>query len=141
MGPFLNLRQDSKGFTIIELIMVIVIIGIMAVTAIPRMISTGTISSRESAEMVAADLRKTQELAMADVASHSIAFASGSGSYTIDQGKANAQTMTLPSGTTINSTATIIFDTHGVPNAATTIDVGGVTTVKVVQYTGRVTIP
>ncbi len=131
----------SKGFTLIELIIVIVIIGILAILVIPRIISTTTISARESAEMVAADIRKTQELAMADTASHSITFTSGSGSYTIDQGTANAQAISLPSGVTINTTVTITFDTKGVPNAAATINVGGATTVTVIQNTGRVTIP
>jgi prepilin-type N-terminal cleavage/methylation domain-containing protein len=131
----------SKGFTIIEQIIVMAIIGILAAMVIPRMISTGTISARESAEMVAAYIRKTQELAMADSVSHSITFASGSGNYTIDQGTANAQTISLPSGVTINTTATITFDTKGAPNAAATINVGGTTTVTVIQNTGRVTIP
>lgn len=131
----------SKGFTIIELIIVMVILGILAIIVLPRMINTGAITGREAAEMVAADIRKTQDLALADTSSHSITFVSGSGNYTIDQGTAKAQTVTLPSGTTINTTATITFDNKGVPNAAATITVGGATTVTVVQNTGRVTIP
>lgn len=131
----------SKGFTLIELIIVMVIIGILAILVLPRMITTTTISARESAQMVAADIRKTQELAMADTAGHSITFTSGSGNYTIDQGTANAQTISLPSGVTVNTTVTITFDTKGAPNAAATINVGGATTVTVIENTGRVTIP
>jgi prepilin-type N-terminal cleavage/methylation domain-containing protein len=133
--------MNPKGFTIIELIVVIALIGILAVMALPRMIATTTISARESAAMVAADIRKTQDLAMADTAGHSIAFTSGSGNYTIDQGSAQAETISLPSGVTINTTATITFNTLGEPNAAATINVGGATTVSVIQNTGRVTIP
>ena len=73
-----------KGFTIIELIIVMVIIGILAVMTIPRLINVGAISANESAHMVAADIRKTQELAMADTVSHQIQFTSGSSSYVID---------------------------------------------------------
>lgn len=129
----------SKGFTLIELIIVIVIVGILAIMVLPRMIATTTISARESAEMVASDIRKTQDLAMSDINSHTITFTSGSGSYTIDQGTANAQTVTLPPGVTINTTITITFTTLGVPNTGATINVGG-TSVVVTQNTGKVTV-
>lgn len=131
--------MKAKGFTIIELIVVMVIIGILAVMVIPRMMDTGTINIRESAELVAADIRKTQDLAMADILSHTITFTSGSGSYVIDQGTANAQTITLPSGVTINTSSTITFSRLGVPNAGVTISVGGISVI-VTQNTGRVTV-
>ena len=133
----------SKGLTFIELIVVIAIVGVLAVIIIPRVISTGSISAQQSAQMVAADIRKARDLAMADTASHSITFTSGSGNYTIDQGTANAQTVSLPSGVTINTSTTITFSTSGVPTGSSglVVSVSGVTTVTVVQTTGRVTVP
>jgi prepilin-type N-terminal cleavage/methylation domain-containing protein len=133
----------SKGFTVIELIVVMAVIGILAVLIIPRVLSTGTINAQEAAQLVAADIRKTKDLALADTASHGITFSSGSATYTIDQGTANAQTVSLPSGVTINTSTTITFSTSGVPTGtpALVVNVGGVTTVTVVQNTGRVTVP
>ena len=131
----------SKGFTIIELIIVMVIIGILAIMTVPRMINVGSISASESGQMVAADIRKTQELAMADTVSHQIQFTNGSSSYVIDPGTANAQTSTLPQGVIINTTSTITFSTTGDPNLTVdrTINVGGVSVV-VTQETGKVTV-
>jgi prepilin-type N-terminal cleavage/methylation domain-containing protein len=131
----------SKGFNVIELVMVIVLVGIIAVMVIPRIIATGTISARESAEMVAADIRKTRELALADTISRSITFTSGINSYTIDQGTANAQTVSPPNGVTINTPTAITFSRLGAPIANPTfaVKVGG-TIVMVTQSTGRVTI-
>jgi len=130
----------SKGFTIIELIIVMVIIGILAIMTVPRMINVGSISASESGQMVAADIRKTQELAMADTVSHQIQFTNASSSYIIDPGTANAQTITLPQGVTINTTRTITFTTSGDPGSSDiTIDVGG-TSVVVTRETGKVTV-
>lgn len=133
--PFMK----AKGFTIIELIVVMAVIGILAAMVIPRMMATGAINARESAELVAADIRKTQDLAMADISSHTITFTSGNNSYVIDQGTANAQTVTLPTGVTINTTSTITFSTLGEPDAGATINVGGIS-ISVSQKTGRVSI-
>lgn len=126
----------AKGFTVIELIVVLVIIGILAVMVIPRMIDPAPINAREAAEMVAADIRHTQELALSGVASQSVVFTAGSPSYT-----AANRTVTLPAGVVIGTTTTITFNRLGVPSAHPTfsVNVGGAT-VTVTPQTGRVTI-
>jgi len=126
----------TKGFTVIELIIVIVIIGILAVMVIPRMMDTRTINARESAELVAADIRRTQELALSGISSQSVIFTSGNGYYI-----AGGRTVTLPSGVTIGTTTTITFNRQGVPSAnpSFSVNVGGVL-VTITQNTGRVTI-
>lgn len=126
----------AKGFNVIELIIVMVIIGILAVTVIPRMVDQAPISSREAAEMVAADIRHTQELALSGIASQSLIFVAGSNTYT-----AGNRSVTLPAGVVIGTSTTITFDRHGVPSAQPTfsIQVGGAT-VSVTPQTGRVVV-
>lgn len=131
----------SKGFTIIEAIIVMAIVGVLAIVTVPRLITTSTVAANEGAQMMAADIRKTQDLAMADTASHQIQFTNGSNSYVIDPSGANPQTMTLPQGVTTTTTTTITFSTTGDPGltADSTITVGGVSVV-VTQNTGKVTV-
>ncbi len=132
--------MNPKGFTVIELIIVMGIIGLLAVITVPRYTSFDSISASESAQIVAADIRKTQERAMADTVSHQIQFTSGSSSYVIDPGTAIAQTINLQN-MTINTTSTITFSTTGDPNltADRTINVGG-ENVVVTKETGKVTV-
>lgn len=55
----------AKGFTLVELIGVIVIAGILATVAAPRFFSAATFASRGYADAAAAFLRHTQKLAIA----------------------------------------------------------------------------
>ncbi len=127
----------TKGFTVIELILVIVIIGILAVVVIPRGLDINPVQNRESAEMVAGEIRHLQELALAGTGSQSLVFIAGSTSFT-----AGNRVVSLPSGVTIGTTTTITFNRLGIPtaNPSFTVDIGGVTVV-VNPNTGRVTVP
>lgn len=49
-------QSQSRGFTLIELIIVIVLIGIIAVIAVPRFISLNASSNQNSTNSVAASL-------------------------------------------------------------------------------------
>ena len=67
---------QSKGFTLIEVILVMVIIGILAATVVPRIdftIST-TASVDGAAYIVASDIRYAQEFAMANRVSKTVTF-------------------------------------------------------------------
>jgi type II secretory pathway pseudopilin PulG len=126
--------------------MMIVIIGILAIVAIPAMMPATRVNVREAAEMVASDLRRTQDIAMSENRSRSIVFTSGSGTYTMDAPSyfpTATESETLPTGVTFATTVTITFNSLGEPNAAATINLSGggrTVQISVSQYTGSITI-
>jgi len=138
---------QSQGFTLIEVILVMVIIGILAATVVPRIdftIST-TASVDGAAYIVASDIRYAQEFAMANRVSKSVIFTSGSSVYTFSPTSTLDSSGQLPSGATIGTTITITFNSLGEPTAggggSLTVSGGGASkTITVVNYTGKVNI-
>jgi prepilin-type N-terminal cleavage/methylation domain-containing protein len=135
----LQLVVSSRGFTIIELIMVVVLISILAVSVVPKFMDTSAISLQGGAAMVRADIRYTQELAMSTHAPKTITFTTSDTFYTVV-----SQTMNLPSRVSISNGATFTFNSLGEPTAGggssvqiTTVG-GSTKTITVESYTGRV---
>lgn len=54
----------EDGFTLVELVVIILLLGILAFTAIPRFLDKGAIDVSVMAEQLANDIRYTQSLAM-----------------------------------------------------------------------------
>ena len=130
--------SDSTGFTIIELMMVVVLIGILAVSFVPKFLDTSAISLVGGAAMAAADIRYTQELAMGTHSSKTIVFTTSNTYYTI-----GAQNVDLPSKVSISSGATFTFNSLGEPTtgggSSVSLSAGAETkTITVEDYTGRV---
>lgn len=151
----------SKGFTIIELLIVMVIIGLLAAAAIVTL-SKQSINIYAQRDQIAQDIRYTQALAMTQAAQaggrYRILF--GTTSYTISQYASSTwtaiKTETLASGITFtNNNFTngyVAFDSLGQPyNGSTTtrmtatvtvsITGGGNTrTISVIKNTGSVEV-
>jgi MSHA pilin protein MshC len=139
----------SKGFTLIELIVVMVIIGILAATIIPRFdfTTSSKTSVNGAAYMIASDIRYAQEWAMANRVSKSIIFTNGSSTYTFSPTSTgmdpSGQLQSI--GATIGTTVTFTFNSLGEPTAGggntVTVSGGGQSrTITVVNYTGKVNI-
>ena len=130
---------NCRGFTLVELIMVVVLISILAVSVVPKFVDTSAISLQGGAAMVAADIRYTQELAMSTHSPKTKTFTTNDTFYTV-----NSQTMNLPSRVSISNGATFTFNSLGEPttgggSSVQITTVGGSTkTVTVESYTGRV---
>jgi len=71
------------GFTIVELLIVVVIIAIAAMISIPMMSSAGTIQVHSAANMIAADLEYAKSMAITRQQNYSVSFDSNNDSYEV----------------------------------------------------------
>jgi MSHA pilin protein MshA len=146
-SPHSAFRNPQSGMTLIEVILVMVIVGILAATILPRF--NFAITSRASVDgaayMIASDIRYAQEFAMANRVSKSVVFISGTSVYTFNPTSSFDSTGQLPSGVTVGGNFTITFNSLGEPilggGGSVTVSGGGQTkTITVVNYTGKVNI-
>lgn len=151
--------NSIKGFTLVELVMVIVIVGIMGAVAAPRFFGTSVFQSRGYADQVKATLRYAQKTAAAqshfvcvtfsatsvtlsyDVTAPGTAHATAScpGSSMTSPAGQSPYVVTAPGGVTLSGGSSFYFDTMGKPSAAQSIVVSGYATpVTVEAETGYV---
>jgi prepilin-type N-terminal cleavage/methylation domain-containing protein len=77
--------RSNQGFTLIELVMVIVIVGILAVIAIPRFDTFYAIKLDGAVKKVVSDIRYTQQLAIARHTNSRVIFYADENSYVVEQ--------------------------------------------------------
>jgi prepilin-type N-terminal cleavage/methylation domain-containing protein len=83
----LRLRVACGGFTVIELVIVVIIIAIAAMTAIPLVTSADSFQIRSAANMIAADLEYAKTISISRGQSFSVVFDKTTETYRIeDQG-------------------------------------------------------
>lgn len=74
----------SNGFTIIEILIVVFLIGIAAMMAVPMMSSAGSMQIRSAANMIAADLEYAKSMAISRGQNFSVVFDKSAESYRIE---------------------------------------------------------
>lgn len=92
--------RGAAGFSMVELVMTIVIIGILAVVAIPRM-GTSEFRALEFRDKAVAALRYAQKTATSHRRTVCVAFTASTVTLTIDHDKSGGcggQALTLPGG-------------------------------------------
>lgn len=101
-----NQMNKQKGFTLIELIIVIVILGILAVTAAPRFIDLQSDARAKTLQGVKAALQGSSQLVYAKAAIAGVQNASTATNVTIATGVTVPTINGYPDGTTIAAAAT-----------------------------------
>jgi len=115
------MRQVSKqsGFTLIEMVTVIVILGIMAVAILPRFLGPSNFDSRTASDILISSLRQAQQLAMSKAPSANVSVTTDNASKRIrisytESGVQNID-INISSNITITSTS-ITFLKSGAAN-------------------------
>lgn len=134
----------QRGFTMTELVTIIVIIGILGAIVAPRFFDRNTFDSRGFYDQVISTLRYAQKTA---IAQHRFVCVSitGNNNITLEQGATNAcggnvtdpagaasYSITAPGGVTVDNAA-FNFNALGRPSAAQDIAVSGYATHVVVE--------
>lgn len=152
--PNLN-RGFSRGFTMVELILVMVIAGILAAVAVPRMIGRTSFDTRGFADQLAATVRFAQKLAVSQRRDVSVHLTANDATLCYDPiapcaaasqapgpGGEKPYTVTAPGGVTIAPVTVLTFDRGGRPDIAAQLDIQvngtGTHHVRVEQETGYV---
>ena len=130
-------RGSSRGFTMVELILVIVVAGILAAVAVPRMIGRTSFDTRGFADQLAATVRFAQKLAVAQRRDVFVQLTANDAtlcyiatvpcppaSRAPGPGGEKPYTITAPGGVAIASPlAALAFDAGGRPNTAAPLDI------------------
>src|SRR4051794_16894648 len=159
---FCVLRQPlvySRGFTVIELVVTIVIIGILSAYAVPRFFNNVPFAELGYANELASALRQAQKVAVASgcdasvsittsgyqvaqrAASGSTCAASGAFSSPVMRTDGTALSGSPPSGANISASAQYTFASSGaLTGSSSTTSIIGTHTITVDPSTGFVTV-
>lgn len=110
-------RQAVAGFTLIESVMVIVLLGIVAAYVLPKAFDSGPMTLTAQARNFAANLQNAQLLAITEGVAVNVQVNSNSYTIPLNMGNMTSQTITLEPGTTFSSGAGTgyYFDSLGQP--------------------------
>jgi len=152
MGPTAHMSAQ-RGFTMVELVVTLIIVGILAAAAAPRFFDRRTYEARNFLDQTASLLRYAQKAAIAQRRTVCVQFTATAASLRIratpDVGPCDTDLAGPVGGTPYTVTApgqasyaafpaAISFDALGRPNAAATIGVAGGLTLTVEAGTGYV---
>ena len=152
----------NGAFTIIELLVVLVVLGIASMMVVPMFSSAGSVQVRSAANMVAADLEYAKSMAISRQGIYAIVFDKVAESYQIEDGvgvidhpvkKGFQYVVNFGSGTkfdrvdlsdaAFDGTQRIEFDYLGSPDngGTVTLEADGMTvTINIADITGFITV-
>ncbi len=155
---------DSRsGFTLIEILILAVLLGIVALTTVPMLSSAGTIQLRAASNMIAADLEYAKSMAISRGQEYSVVFDQNADSYRIvdrnynviphpvkkgfdylvDFGTDTRLNRVDITGASFNGNPDVEFDSLGSPQSGGTVTLqasGTTVTITVEPITGYISI-
>jgi MSHA pilin protein MshC len=159
--------RTQRGFTLAEVIIVMVLTGILAAVALPRMFNMDQFSARGTHDFVGASLRYAQKSAIAmrrnvcvgiTATQMSVTYASTSGagqpcaasnlliepgngvSYIALTSDTNSSVYKALSKAPVATPANLVFDAQGRPLSATSVPLTAALTISVTGYATPITI-
>lgn len=122
-----------RGFTLVELTVVLIVLGLLAAVVMPRVFDRATFDARGFSDELAQTVRYAQKLAVAQHASVYVLTGGGQVRVCFDAACAQpapnpaggALTRNVPSGVTLSAPASLAFDALGRPSAAASYAVSG----------------
>jgi prepilin-type N-terminal cleavage/methylation domain-containing protein len=162
-GTASYLPGSRRGFTVIEILIVLVIITIAALTAVPMMSSASSVQIRSAASMIAADLEYAKSMAISRGQNYSVRFDQNADSYQledqdnnviqhpvkkgfdylVDFGNDTRLNRVDITGANFSGNPDVEFDSMGSPDSGGTVSLqaGGTTvTIMVEPITGYISI-
>ena len=145
---YLPCTKRQAGFTLVELIIVIVALGVLTAYAVMKSVPAAELTLPSQAQTLASNIRHAQTLAYTTGRSLRLTITTGAnGTYSVSCVTAGTCTqafsVTLQKDVVLGGTSTVDFSTLGQPSGAAsyTLSSGGATeTVSVAALTGLVTV-
>jgi len=132
------MKKRQAGFTLVELIMTMVILGILAAVAAPRFFDNNVFQERGAADQVRAALRYGQKIAIAQRRNVSVQISSGANPDCGAQLTGGNVNCVISNSVTANpALPTITFNALGQPDTAASSTIG-TTTITIEAETGYV---
>jgi len=158
--------QRRGGYTLVEVLTVVTIMGLASAVVVPQMLAAGTLGVQAAARMVVSDMLYAQNQAVAAQANRGIVFDVENNAYQLNDNNGNPITASWQAGNSstdykidfandsrfsgvtlenvdFNGTNTLAFDALGAPSSGGSLDLvynGNRYRIQVAAFTGRVTV-
>lgn len=119
-------KLTQSGFTLVELVTVIAILGLLAVAVVPRMLSRSSFETRTAEDQLINAIRHAQQLAMSKPVGANVQLQTDSANdrIRITYNEAGVQTQDIPIAANVDiDVVSIGFSKNGDPSASPTIGI------------------